>query len=416
MRSSRTINSQGRQKSCAECVKAKRRCDLRQPECIRCYKQRLTCSYPPQPLSRSTETQDNTSKALNNIGIQGNFINTEGAEALIFNHDNTNINGALISASNTELLDFDLLAGINPLAFLESSLHNSSNHDDQIAPRRSLEKWFDETHLDPSIKPRLEYTIKQLKLVPKMMVNSNETPWGHPMLYDEYMPRNLQDAHAACALYIAKNDVNAVFVARHITVRAEELMRSSVPTCPIDLLARAHALILYQLMLTFHDQLPCYGQAEVLLPCMNEIGGSLLTCASQQIDPTGCLPLYPSAAARSAWSSYILRESMRRTVLSIFQLIGLCRLLRGQLEPCQHALAQGIRVTLSAHLWHARNALDFAVAWNEKNHFLVKELEFTSVLRDAMPDDLDTFARMILVSLYGIDDIKGWFYVRGGSL
>jgi len=44
----RGSNLQGRQKLCFECAKAKRRCDLRVPSCLRCSKQHLPCSYPPQ--------------------------------------------------------------------------------------------------------------------------------------------------------------------------------------------------------------------------------------------------------------------------------------------------------------------------------------------------------------------------------
>lgn len=59
------------------------------------------------------------------------------------------------------------------------------------------------------------------------------------------------DAHAACALYITKNDTNANFVAKHIMGRAKELADSPMSTSPNEILARAHALILYQIMLIF---------------------------------------------------------------------------------------------------------------------------------------------------------------------
>lgn len=72
-------------------------------------------------------------------------------------------------------------------------------------------------------------------------------------------------------------------------------------------------------------------------------------------------------------------------------------------------------MTLSAHLWNAKSAFDFAVAWNEKSHFLVKDLDFSEVMRDAEPDDVDDFAKMMLVGLMGIDDVRGWFYMKGGT-
>ena len=72
-------------------------------------------------------------------------------------------------------------------------------------------------------------------------------------------------------------------------------------------------------------------------------------------------------------------------------------------------------MTLSAHLWSAKNAFDFAVAWNERKHFLVHDLDFKEVLSDAQPDDVDDFAKTMLVGMLGFDDVKGWFYTKHGT-
>ncbi|KAF2133285.1 hypothetical protein P153DRAFT_282877 [Dothidotthia symphoricarpi CBS 119687] len=319
-------------------------------------------------------------------------------------------------ACNTELLDFDLSAEIGSLGSLNAFLQKPAHSEDQIAPRSLVGQPFCATDLAPSINSRMGYAIEQLKLVPKMMVDTNATPWSHPMLYNAQMPRYFQDVRAACALYIAMNNTNTEFVKNYIILRVEELTASSISTAPADLLTRAHALMLYQLMLMFGGDMSHNGLAETLLPHMEQAGESLLGCASQQVDPTDPVPLYPSVAARSAWTSFIFRESVRRTILAIFHLISLCRLRRGQVTLCPYSISQNNKVTISAHLWFAKDAVDFAVAWNEKNHFLVKELDFTDVLRDAGFDDLDIFAKIILVGLQGIDDVKGWLYMRGGTL
>lgn len=61
------------------------------------------------------------------------------------------------------------------------------------------------------------------------------------------------DAVAACALFNARNDTNADFVARHIIGRAKELMDAPMPTLPMEILAHNQALILYQIIITFSD-------------------------------------------------------------------------------------------------------------------------------------------------------------------
>ena len=323
------------------------------------------------------------------------------------------------TSSITELLDFDFSLGRSSLESLAAMVRNPSNEEDQMALQKTLylvAKPFSQAHVAPFAKSRIEYSVEQLKLVPKMMVDQNCTPWAHAMIYEELMPRSLQDAHAACALYITRNGTNDEHVTRYITSRAEELANSAMPTSTVEVLARAHALMLYQIMLVFGGDIRVYGQAEELIPHLEEVANSLLIIGAQQTDTIGSLPLYPGTAARSAWRAYVLRESVRRTMLSVFQFTGVCNLLRGQLKSCLNSIACDSRLTLSAHLWNAKNAFDFAIAWNDKNHFLVKDLDFTDVLRDAKPDDLDVFARMMLVGLQGIDDIRGWFYTRGGVL
>ncbi|UPX14244.1 uncharacterized protein EKO05_0004733 [Ascochyta rabiei] len=235
------------------------------------------------------------------------------------------------------------------------------------------------------------------------------------MLYDEHMPRSLQDAHASCALYNARNDINTDFVARHIMSRVDELIAVPLPTDATEILAQAHALMLYQIMLVFGGDVQHYSHAEVLVPLLEAVDNLLLHLSTQQTDPINELSLYPSAAMRAVWKSFVFRETLRRTILSLFQFLALCRLLRGQFGSCTNELSHGNKVTLSAHLWSATTAFDNAVAWNEKKHFLVHDLDFTDVLRDARPDDIDSFGRTMLVGLQGIDDFKGWFYTRGGT-
>ncbi|KAJ4313665.1 hypothetical protein N0V94_006835 [Neodidymelliopsis sp. IMI 364377] len=247
-----------------------------------------------------------------------------------------------------------------------------------------------------------------------MMVEENATLWCHATLYEEEMPKTLQDAHAACALYVSRNDVNVEFVVRHISNRAKELIATDTPIDPIEILARAHALMFYQIMLVFGGDVRSYGQAEILLSHLEHVGNLLLALNAQQCDPTDTLPIYPSSAARAAWTSFVFRETLRRTVLSLYQFVALCHLLQGgQVSFCTPELVQGNRITLSAHLWGAKSALDFAVAWNEKAHLLVHDLDFSEVLSTAHPDDIDNFAKVMLVGLQGIDDVKGWFHTHG---
>jgi hypothetical protein len=257
--------------------------------------------------------------------------------------------------------------------------------------------------------------MDQLKLAPQTIVGANSTLWSHAALYDEYMPRTMQDAQAACALFNAKNNTNTNFVIRHITKRVEELLATPIPTATVEVAARAHALLLYQIIFVFGADVRLHSNISALFPHLEEVGSALLEICKNVVDPTGPLPLYPCTTAWNAWRSFILRETLRRTVLSLYQFLAICHLLLGQRDTCTPSLARGNRVTLSTHLWRAESAFDFAVAWNERKHFVVCDLDFAEVLSDAKPDDLDEFAKSMLVGLQGVDDVKGWYYMRGGT-
>jgi hypothetical protein len=405
----RTANAQGRQKSCSECQKGKRRCDLGKPSCARCLKQHLTCSYPQNSDQLPAASAEDLFQDIDEFDMSGlplSMSNT-GTETLSLNLD----------VPTLPPTDFDLEAGITSLDCLNTMMYSSTNGEDRMALERAyirIEKTFSAAHIAPFAKSRMRWSMEKLKLTPKSMVEENGTPWQHPMLYAENMPLFMQNAYAACALHLARNSTNNEFVTRFIKTHAEALASSPLPQQPSEILARAHALMLYQSMLVFGGDISLFSQAELLLPCMEEVGYSLLNLANQEEDETGTLPLYPSAAARASWTAYIFRESLSRTVLAVFQFVTLCSLLRGQLVACAPHLAYGIKLAVSAHLWDAKSALDYALAWNNKKYFIVKDLEFEDVLRHALPEDLDTFSKMMLVGLRGEDDIKGWFYTKGG--
>ncbi|KAF1978492.1 hypothetical protein BU23DRAFT_498562 [Bimuria novae-zelandiae CBS 107.79] len=416
----RTSNHQGRQKSCAECVKAKRKCDLQQPNCLRCTKQRLTCTYPPPPR---TATVASTSPDSDETLIDSLF-DDPGFE-LPFDLDIA-MAPDVVAAPDVELLESvaDFSGPMNNLERTNNALRSFGGAKAHPVPTRierfPSAKTFSDLIASELFESRVGYSLEQWKLAPRMMVEMNCTPWSHPNLYEEIMPRSMQDAFAACALYNSRTEANAKFVLRHITERASELVDQPIPTLPAEVIARAHAALLYQVMLICSEDIRYYGQTHTLLPHLRDLSHSLYTIVlqdqSKHEDHSGSLPLYPSSAARMAWLSFIFRESCRRTLLAVCQAVSICTLLQGDFYSCNDAMAIGNRVTISAALWEAKSPLEFAIAWNEKNHYLVKELNFTEVLRSAGAKDVDVFGRMMMIGLMGKDDVSAWLHSKGGKL
>ncbi|KAF5849011.1 hypothetical protein GGP41_010135 [Bipolaris sorokiniana] len=382
----RSTNFQGRQKSCSECAKSKL----------------------PYSSTADIDTTNNESH------LPLDFTDLENFN-LDFNFDES----AITTTCTTDTLDFGFPVSTTCVTPLPAALQNPPNLENQKTLQKAptqTKNQFLSTDLSPYAKARMGYFLEHMQLVPRTMVEQNCTPWMHPTLYDDHIPRCLQDAHAACALYINKNEINAERVAHHIRSRVEELINEIVPDTPIEILARTHAIMLYQLMIVFGGDIRVCAQADAFSSHLEEMGAMLLPIATEENEHIGALPLYPSTAAHSAWRSFIFRESARRTVLAAYQITVMYTVLTGQMKTCSPDVALKSRITLSAHLWKATNAFDFAMSWNAKNHFVIEGLNFASLLKAAQPDDLDVFGNILLISLQGIDDIRGWYHVRGGTL
>ncbi|TWU75132.1 hypothetical protein ED733_002773 [Metarhizium rileyi] len=275
-----------------------------------------------------------------------------------------------------------------------------------------------ELHIEAVIAERLRFALDEIKKVPSLMISETQTPWCHPLLYKDGMPRSMQDAHASCALYLAKTPLNASIIFRAIDIRVNDLLSSPPPTTLLEILAHAQSLILYQAIRLFDGDIHARAAAERIMPEVEDSAMCLLAHVRFDLgSPAGELPLYPVAPTRDFWNDWILQESARRTVLFCFFFLQAYRLVAGQkgLE-CDGRLGLCRSWTMSAHLWNAGTPVQFARAWRDKKHFVVTDAHFEEVLRDARADDVDRFGRMWISSLLGMEEAEGWFASKGGVL
>lgn len=243
-----------------------------------------------------------------------------------------------------------------------------------------------------------------------------ESRTGHPDIPKRCGIEKTTDAHAACALYIARNETNSHFICRHIEQRVEQLLELPVPTTLVESLARTQALLFYTSIQVLGTDFRSHAQAEESLPHLNTLTFNLygFLCSENMENPSS-LSIYPLAETHTFWRSWLLHESAQRTMLVAFFLLSTAYLLRGRKSRCQDHAHLTSRLMLSSHLWQAKSAFDFAVAWNEKEHLQMRQLELPRVLERALPEDLDTFGRMHLVAAIGVDDVRGWCRMKGGE-
>ncbi|CEF76908.1 unnamed protein product [Fusarium graminearum] len=377
-------NPPTRRKSCAACTKAKRRCDFAIPACLRCSQRRIHCQYP----SRVMREQFSSSEA--SVAVSPDYLTTDDsspqlAESLpsdtpIIEDFNAVISGLDACSEDLGVLEFPLED--NTLKFVEQpwTLTAPSTQDFSHVPQRILN--------------RLQWATDEIKRAPEKMVLENQTPWSHPLLYKDGMPRSLQES------------------------RVNDLLAAPAPITPLECLAHTHALILYQIIRLYDGDIGARASAERIIPAIEASAVSLFSYAQFDIDATAiALPTYPIAPTKSFWQDWILQESLRRTLLFSFFFVQAYRIMSGcKIMQCDGRLGLCHAWTLSAHLWDATTPLSFAEAWRDKNHYVVTNAIFSEVLAEAQADDIDVFGKIMISSLMGRDEAEGWFARRGGKL
>lgn len=213
-----------------------------------------------------------------------------------------------------------------------------------------------------------------------------------------------------------------------IDARVNDLLDSALPESPLDALARTQALLLYQIIRFFDGDIVARASADTTFSELVSSTSALLHHISWDGEDVSSnlamsdkdveLPTFPLQLPRESWRLWIFQESARRTYLIASFFINTWKTLTGRPLP-------GCRVdpplvhqnwTLSAHLWKARDAYAFSLAWRERNHYVVTRWTVMSTLADAGCDDLEPFGKMLLTVALGIDKAKAWLGMKGAAL
>ncbi|GAM37454.1 C6 finger domain protein [Talaromyces pinophilus] len=321
------------------------------------------------------------------------------------------------------------------------------------APRSGISK--KSLSSPPSVKPlftsgmssRLRITLDVFQNAHRTMVLENQTPWCHPLLYKNGMPRVMQDAYACCSLYMNRNPTNSKTILSIIENRVAELLALKQSNDAWDCLARLQALILYQTIRIFDDDTSALVAAELTMPALqatlthfvgNVVLEDTLLCIGGL--PINCLIEDPSiSGAKDYWYNWIFEESARRTLFLSYLLIRIWEVSQHVNNPQNltasttksQRVGQKNKLTcdgrlglsnswwywyLSSHLWEAPTRYDFALAFAEKNRFVIKDLDFSEFLALGQPEDVDLLGKMALSALMGNEKLQEWFFERGAIL
>src|SRR5262245_39349071 len=172
-----------KRKSCSECVKAKRKCGLELPKCTRCAKKSIICAYPSiRNVVNDTNFPELDFPWLDDLMRDPNLLPWEGG-----------LQPQLDMAAASTGTD----SGRSESSLQSTTLSETGYLEVAEKPQRST-----------LARAETEAALHRFKTWPEKWVLEGKAPFIHPRLYTTSMPKPLQDAYAACAIYSTKTKQN----------------------------------------------------------------------------------------------------------------------------------------------------------------------------------------------------------------
>ena len=222
----------------------------------------------------------------------------------------------------------------------------------------------------------------------------------------------LQDAMSACALYCMKGVTNQALVFGNLEHKCQQLIATTnaLLASKTDLLAALQALLLYQMMRLFDGDIRLRAYAEADEPIAILWASQLSTLTHNAAHASLAAPGSTDTSVvtigrRSDWQSWLVDESIRRSVITTFMLKGVYSFLKlGYDSPTD------LRVcfTAQAALWGAQSATGWCRAQEETGRFEILVTHWDEAIAKAKPMDLEELGVLIMTMLWGPEATRTW--------
>lgn len=229
-------NPPPRRRSCSNCVRAKRRCSQTFPTCLRCAQREMPCQYPARMPRRSQihASSDPSTPSVERLSVQDGFpeyriigqdfceevgtsqMDLDGlwdldAQLTIDPLENVQDPGScsapsrLAFSSSADLFD---IQGSFSEHCSETPLLDASLPGMAVSTRPSLQvatpRHFNVEAINQEVRDQLLYSLDQIKSAPQKMLLELQTPWCHPSLYKDEMPRSIQGQYQAVQSFVSQ--------------------------------------------------------------------------------------------------------------------------------------------------------------------------------------------------------------------
>ena len=349
-------------KSCEACVKAKRRCDAQLPQCSRCFNKALTCSYDNEPLANQEERPISFASAVTTTCEMTRGPNDPA-------HNWHSILSPFTHAPRLTQSTHELRLWNTECLLYEPAMTSIPLHSDDAT---------------------VQYLVNQLKEIPFMFARERCTPFIHSQIYEEWLPRQIQDVYTICGSYSLMTGRTVDTIHTILGKRLGDLVRNYKPNSSFEeLLASVHALMLYLLIHLFDNGTRVQRLGELYLATLARWTCQLWQQAPSQI-PDSLTP----------WQAWVFAETVRRTILISYLIRGVYSEVR--LGYCLHQLmVSALPFDGRTCLWEPKTATAWETLDPGRSPSMVSFREYTDDYAKGLTHPRAVFETLLLVARHG---------------
>lgn len=243
----------------------------------------------------------------------------------------------------------------------------------------------------------------------RQWTTENTCPLIHRQLFQNQMPRCIQDAFTVLTAYLNKTPSTQKAVFQIIDDRAVDLVQaySTQESSHLNLLehlARVQALLTYQLIRLFDGDIRMRARAEAHDAILASWNSLLWQKAVDEMTAGNLASLSPSPLLPlSPWKAWCVVESIRRTWLTVSFLQSVYAMIRDGVAACPG----GVVCTFGARLWEAESEREWETRGREKKLFM-SSMSVGELLEKEFPGGVDEFGHAVLLVTCGLERKGMW--------
>lgn len=416
-----------RRRSCNACFKGRRKCDRGYPTCGTCRRTKKSCHYVYAPISSASPPGDPVSADTDTVNVppahaDSSSLGLAGDESDFLAGQGWPVSDAVSRTSQSSSTSLQH----NPTPF-PSSPFSGLPYAQQTPPKLNIPNFLGglgEVQRVDGSTDSWRWVIGELRRCPRDLATRGETLFLHKDLYRDAMPRAIRAALGTSAAFCMLDEDRRHLLFRALDAEVVELTRAPPPMDAdedrvhgfmgsistgssgltlIEELARLQAFTLYQMM-------RMYGGGLEQRIVVQQQRGLLMTWALQLLRRSRAELGGDEDRASGAggytdcWHTWILAESIRRTVMVVYMFYGMYSLATEGFCSELPTLAK-LPVSAAPALWNSEAAYLAHSQSGEAPKTLTYE-EFTYYWMVSPPPRLDPFGKFLVVPCKGLEGIS----------